>query len=34
MGQTYLCKNLGVEERGGHLFGKGLLAGEYGIIVY
>ena len=30
MGQTYLCKNLGVKEGGGHLFEGGLLAGDYG----
>ena len=29
MRQTYLCKNLGVEERGGHIFEGGLSAGEY-----
>jgi len=27
--QTYLCKNLGVEEWDRHLFEDGLLAGDY-----
>ena len=31
MRQTYLCKNLGVQEGGGHIFKGGLLAGDYGI---
>ena len=30
MSQTYLCKNLGVEEGGGCLFKGGSLAGDYG----
>jgi len=33
MTQTYLCKSLGVEEWGGHIFEGGLLVRDYSIVL-